>query len=207
MSAFLGPIHTWLFQKIWLQEELVQSILAAVSREYPAELDEYKKLSQTMDERFGVLEKGELADIVDPNNIHGWLQERVRLVEYRLAYVVSELVKGHPEIMEAITSSAFEFGKKYRIEEANSAKDVWKAIKDRLLDGMPCDRVNEMITESEDVVSYHVVQDIHGDYWEQLGGNVDHYILIKMAVIGGMLDHTPFGFERKDNTYQIMRCA
>ena len=65
MSAFLAPIHNWLYNKIKFQDELVKYITEFVERKgYEAEL-----LSQ-MDQRYGVLESGELADIIDENDIH-----------------------------------------------------------------------------------------------------------------------------------------
>ena len=79
MSLMLGPIHTWLFRKIKLQNELVDNIIAK-SIELKYIEDDFKDM---IDRRYGVLEDGDLADICDSSNIHGWLQSRITLVENR----------------------------------------------------------------------------------------------------------------------------
>ena len=38
--------------------------------------------------KIGTLEKGELSELIDNSNIHGWLLERVNLVEKRFAKAV-----------------------------------------------------------------------------------------------------------------------
>lgn len=92
MSAFLGPIHNWLYNKIKFQEELIQYIQQLIiSKDYGNSL-----LSQ-MDQRYGVLEKGEPADIIDESDIHGWLQERITIVENRLAFLITMTTEEHPE--------------------------------------------------------------------------------------------------------------
>ncbi|HKM35519.1 MAG TPA: hypothetical protein VJY54_12400 [Lachnospiraceae bacterium] len=85
MSFTLGPIHTWLFNKIRFQDLLQRTIL----RDY--EKDKDTTLSCQLDRRFGVLEEGELKDIIEEGNIHGWLQERVSLVENRFAFMVTQI--------------------------------------------------------------------------------------------------------------------
>lgn len=84
MSAFLGPIHTWLFRKIKFQDELTNTIL---------EIEAQEELVKRIDKAYVSLEQGELADIVDSANIHGWLQERISIVENRLAFVVTDILQ------------------------------------------------------------------------------------------------------------------
>ena len=66
MSAFLGPIHYWLYNKIQLQEKLTaQFAQMAVNNKWIAG-DIYSKV----DER-------PLDELIDESNIHGWLQTRI----------------------------------------------------------------------------------------------------------------------------------
>ena len=68
MSAFLGPIHIWLFEKIKFQENLNKHLIEmAAVKGYNKE-----KLAE-VDSVCGVLEEGELADLIDGMNIHGWI--------------------------------------------------------------------------------------------------------------------------------------
>ena len=39
-----------------------------------------------IDEKFGSLPEGDIGNIIDPTNIHGWLQDKIAIVEIRLAY-------------------------------------------------------------------------------------------------------------------------
>ena len=79
MSAILGPIHHWLFRKIQFQDALTGEILRkAKEKGYDGE-----KLSRV--DEMGTLPQGELGNIIDSANIHGWLQGKIALVERRLA--------------------------------------------------------------------------------------------------------------------------
>ena len=103
MSAFLGPIHTWLYNKIKLQDELVNALIDAAVNENVAG-DEIKAM---LTRRYGELEKGDLEEICDPNNIHGWLQDRVSLVENRLAFAVTYLTMENSKNIEFLEKAAY----------------------------------------------------------------------------------------------------
>ena len=77
MSLFLGYIHHLMYEKILFQEELLTSLLDL------ADEDKKISLSKDLDKEFPI-EKGDLKDIIDEGNIHGWLDERVRRSEYYL---------------------------------------------------------------------------------------------------------------------------
>lgn len=40
-----------------------------------------------IDEKFGSLHKGDLENIIDPTNIHGWLQDKIAIIEKIEAYL------------------------------------------------------------------------------------------------------------------------
>jgi hypothetical protein len=40
-----------------------------------------------IDEKFGSLPKGDLENIIDPTNIHGWLQDKIAIIEKIEAYL------------------------------------------------------------------------------------------------------------------------
>lgn len=41
------------------------------------------------------LPEGDIGNIIDPTNIHGWLQDKIAIVERRLAYVAKNLTDGN----------------------------------------------------------------------------------------------------------------
>lgn len=201
MSAFLGPIHSWLFGKIKFQNELVNKIEAEA--QVKSWLNETIKVN-----RYGALEDGELADIIDESNIHGWLQERVSLVENKLAYLVTALTEEHPERIMDICDVAYDFGKENAVDAGIDAKSAYTNLETLLLNGMPCDHVNEVISQNENEVLWRQLTDIHESYWTMVHGNLDFYYTIRESMITGMLENSGLEFiYNEDNVYKIRRVA
>lgn len=200
MSAFLGPIHTWLFTKIRFQDHLQKAIL----EDY--EKDKDHSLSDQLDRRYGILEEGELKDIIDGGNIHGWLQERVSLVENRLAFMVTKILQSEPEYMDRIKEIAFEEGRKNAFSHEGSVQGVYKMLDDLLLNGMPCDHVNAIVEESEDTLVWSQTKDIHKPYWDSVGGYVENYNQIRESLITGLLSKGGISFQKTaDQSYKLRK--
>lgn len=92
------------------------------------------ELKKDLDDNFP-LERGNLEDIIDESNIHGWLNERVIRSENRLAKAVSILLEDFD--LEKLKNKFFEIGKNY--EAGDSPMEVFSFITSKFLDGMPCD--------------------------------------------------------------------
>lgn len=77
MSKFLGKIHYIMFDKINYVDEIT------------------RKMSELLDDKVDLksIENGNLEDLIDTDNIHGWLQVRVGVVEDNLAKVLTQLKK------------------------------------------------------------------------------------------------------------------
>ena len=204
MSAFLGPIHYCLYNKISIEDRLVDDIL---------KLNEVKGfvpgLAEEADRECGVIEKRPLEDIIDTGNIHGWLQERVTIVEDRLAYVVTAIVKDDASRMEDILAVAYETGKEVAaenaVEDMKTAPDVFQLINNIVLDGMPCDRINEMVSSSEDEVVYCQTRCIHESHWLRFGGLVMNYYDIRRELLKGVLETTPFTLTVAETGESVIR--
>lgn len=217
MSAFLGPIHTWLYGKILFQNELTEELIRTAKEEKWFD-------GSVHTERYGVLEQGELAQLIDEKNIHGWLQERVNLVENRLAYVVTVAMQDDVERIKKLEETAFEVGQKYAIQnhlenlttgmfalqgtyeqlEDVDAFAAYQYLENLLLNGMPCDRVNEMVSSSDKRIVWRQVNDIHGVYWNQIHGDDKNYYRIRNSLIQGIFAHTDIRFaEIEDKVYEI----
>lgn len=194
MSAFLGPIHNWLFNKIKFQDELVQNIIEVVrSKDYQVEL-----LDQ-IDRRYGVLEDGELADIIDESNIHGWLQERITIVENRLAFLITMVTDEHPERIMDINDAVYEFGKKHAVESGISLKEAYGYLDNLLLSGMPCDGVNEITSETDEGITWIQTVDIHAPYWQMIHGNMEYYYAIRESLVVGILENSGIMYRQTEN--------
>lgn len=200
MSAFLGPIHYWVYNKIRLQEELVRDILTA-SEENNWNHDLEDKLSEIC----GTISEQPLEDIIDYQNIHGWLQSKIAVTEGRLSLAVAELLKDNEARKEELVRIAGEFGRKHSIPSEADAEDAFQVICDSLIDGMPCDHVNEVLEQGESHIRWQQTQCVHFGYWEQVNTPVEVYYELRKAIIKGMLTESKITFqEREDGTYELV---
>lgn len=204
MSAFLGPIHHWLYNKIMIEERIVQTIL---------KLNEEKGfvagLAEEADTECGVIENRPLEEMIDTDNIHGWLQERVNIVEQRLAYVVTAIVKEDADRMKDILDLSYETGKEVGKEmdaaAVSTAPEVFQLINNIVLDGMPCDRINEVVSSEEGEVVFCHTRCIHEAYWMEFGGLVMYYYDIRRRLLEGVLEDTKFTLTANEAGQSVIR--
>ena len=77
MSAFLGPIHFWLYNKIGKQEELTKAIASmAAGNGWISDRTAY------------IRDLPALEDVIDESNIHGWLQDQIHDAKTRYADLI-----------------------------------------------------------------------------------------------------------------------
>ncbi|RFZ78833.1 hypothetical protein DS742_10745 [Lacrimispora amygdalina] len=200
MSAFLGPIHTWLYNKILLQDAMTDAIV-----DFAEEKGWADGLRDKMASRYGTLETGNLEDNINTDNIHGWLQERVSLVENRLAYAVTTLLEEDPARLDEMKQAVKEFGKKRSAEGTITVKQAYEHLENTLLNGMPCDRVNQLVKDEPDLLSYRQAVEIHGPYWDMIHGNVNHYYELREALIEGMFEGSDVQYYHTGNQEYELR--
>jgi hypothetical protein len=192
MSAFLGPIHFWLYDKIKIQNEIVEEIL-----DY-AEKNNNNMRSDLYNE-FGDGELKPLREVIDATNIHGWLQERVAQVERKLAYCVTQLIKTNPNIFCVIKDIFESKGAEISTLDKNSSlEEIYKGINNTLLDGMPCDRANSVISSKENEIIWKRNICLHRQYWEEFDGNIKDYYSLRDEFIKGLLSETNAKYEKLD---------
>ena len=181
MSAFLGPIHHWLYHKIQLQEELVGDILDLAVRSGWI-LPSIEGLDPTAPSALPPLERS-----VDLGNIHGWLQDQITLSETRYARLVTELLKADPARRSALEELACAFGKKHAVPAGTSVEEAYQVFQNSLLDGMPCDHVNQITEQGERSLSWRRAQCLHSVFWDQAGGDAGVYDILRERIVAGML--------------------
>lgn len=181
MSLFLGKIHYWLFNKIVWFEDLEEEIINLAEKE-GLDVD---TLSIEINNKYGGrLPKLPLEEMIDTSNIHGWLQEKIHSAEYRLAtWAVKILEKeGSQEKLEDLyikqgLKTANEFIESGKL--LNNAVDIFNAVNDYILDGMPCDRVNEVLSQEEDKVLWKRRICVHKELWDTVGGEVNLFYSLR----------------------------
>jgi hypothetical protein len=193
MSLFLGKIHYWLYDKILLHEKLIESIAALTEgKGYSCEgllIDSCAK--------YGAPETGALEDHINLSNIHGWLQERISSVEKRLAYVITELLKKEIVTREEITlifhqSGAAAFNN-LDVKEGKP-QNLYTLIFDHMLEGMPCDNVNQIQESTDDVMAWKTTRCLHKPHWDQAGGDVGDFYDFRDSWINGFLNASGTGY-------------
>lgn len=206
MSAFLGKIHYWLYNKIQIHEKFIEDIIdLSKSKGYDSET-----LLNESYSKFGPPVKGELEEKIDHANIHGWLQGRIVSVESRLAYIVTELLKENVVSKEEIGNIFYENGKdtmKNLALEEIALEDIFNLIFDYMIEGMPCDRVNEVTYSSEDVFEWRTLIDIHKEYWDDVKGDVENFYYFRDSWINGFLSEnsTQYKYTRTKDGINTIR--
>ncbi len=201
MSAFLGPIHFWLYNKIEVQENILEAIFKVADKQ---------SLKDEVEEKFGAPVVGELEDNIDTGNIHGWLQGRIASVESRMAFTVTSLLNDNAiskdELKEVFVKNAVECASKVENKDVN-ASELFKITFDFLLAGMPCDRVNEVISSDENSVEWQTTMDIHKQYWDNVNGDVNNYHYFIDAWIEKFISsvNSNFVYKKKDDLNIIER--
>lgn len=201
MSAFLGPIHYWLYKKIRFQEQITRYIQEQCGRE-----GNISEVIAAMDEQCGRLPDGDLADLIDGTNIHGWLQSQLHIVESRFAYLVTNLLHGGVADEERVREIVRGAGEREQpVAPGSSPAEAYEDVDALLLNGMPCDRINMIAAEDDDSIVWELASDIHGSYWEQAGGRPETYYELREALLEGFLKNTGLAIETNDMTYTIRR--
>ena len=194
MSAFLGPIHYWLYNKIQLQQSIIDE-LCALGVGYGISLQE------ECETRYGTSPNRPLEDMIDHNNIHGWLQERVSQVECKYAYSITRLIGQDRSVKDKLKvllhDKGSELGRSLKGQVKN-APQLFKVISDNLLDGMPCDHANRILSQDEIEVIWTRSTCVHSDYWEEVGGDIGLYYELREDWTHGLAEECGFTFEHMD---------
>ena len=186
MSAFLGPIYFWLYNKIGNQEQLTKEIAAAaVQNGWIKDAESYTKTLLPLE------------TVIDEGNIHGWLQAQITDAEIRYASLVTKILSGDANRLEELCKEAGRFGREHVIN-AESAETAYKAFEDFFVNGMPCDRVNSVTESSAEKLSWEMTQDIHAQYWN---GDSSPYYAIRKSVMDGMLAGTNYHLASEDDAH------
>ena len=186
MSLFLGKIHYWLFNKIVWFEDLEEEIIQLAKLE-GLDVENFKK---AIEDKYGErLPNKPLEELIDTNNIHNWLQSQIHSAERRMASWTKLLIDDNEKNLKKLENLYKEQGivaASKVIEEGKSVsypKEIFDAMNDYILDGMPCDRVNEVILNEENKITWKSKVDVHKDIWDSIGCDVNYFYNLRNAWI------------------------
>ncbi len=175
MSLFLGKIHFWLYNKVLWTEKIEEDILNwARDKGMPTE-----KWFRENSELYGAsMGKEPLEKIIDTSNIHGWLQDRIESAELRQASLVTEILNEDmsykSDLLKLFKKQAQSAAKEYK-DRPETPEEIFNALNDYILEGMPCDRVNEVVSSSEEEFIWRTTTCLHTQYWNRVKGDISHF--------------------------------
>ncbi len=211
MSLYLGKVHYWLFNKILWFEGLETEIIDLAK----AEGLDIDNLSKKINDKYGEqMPSLPLEQMIDITNIHGWLQEKIKSSEGRMASWTTAVTNNNKEVtskMENIyTSQGVKAAQEVKEKgiESKTAIDIFNSINDYILDGMPCDRVNEVVTSEENIVAWKRRLCVHQDIWNNEQGDVSYFYKLRSLWIQSFVSKINSNFEyieREDEMKVIIR--
>ena len=204
MSAFIGPIHYWLYGKIRLvtnREEFIYNKAAEVCGSTAEELRE-----QVM-QSFGVpLPDVDLGELIDHDNIHGWLQRQIKIAESREAAFINELLSACGSTAQTMLDEAFAAHGKQTGEQAKSqpkynlatAPGIYKALNDYYLNGMPCDQGDMVVNSTPDSMIWESAVCLQEPNWKRAGINPKTMAALYQNWLGGFVSgaNSEFSFKQ-----------
>ena len=209
MSLFLGKIHYWLFNKIrWTEQLEDQMMIWAKSKDLDTE-----QLSKKLLEIGEPVGDVQLEDIIDTSNIHGWLQDKIIKAEARQAEIVTFILNNDSsyinELENIFSLQGKEAAKVYN-QNPDTPQDIYTAINDFILEGMPCDRVSETLASDEKEYMWKNSRCLHEGHWQRANGDVSVFYSLRTSWIKSFVNeiNRKFSFEQlPENTYRIYTVA
>ncbi len=203
MSRFLAPIHTWLFNKINLAQDLEKEVVKVHSNKYNKEAVDIEEEAKKI---YGDYIPNEpIENLIDTDNIHGWLQERIKEVESRSSYIISRYYEIFKEESKELTKNVYiNQAKQCAINENNkigSPEDVYMTLNNYILSGMPCDRVNSVVEKSEDYIIYEKRGCIHKSNYELGKADIEYMNELRELWIRTFIENLPenYAYEKQSN--------
>jgi hypothetical protein len=175
MSAFIGPIHYWLYEKIRVVSQREKYIYEKAAEICSSSAEEIR---EQVWQTYGVpLANNELSELIDHDNIHGWLQRQINIAESREAAFIKELLNMCGSAARDLIEQAFsEHGKMYGEQakaqgkyDVSTAPGIYKALNDYYLNGMPCDQADKVVISQSDSIIWDVGICLQESNWKRVG--------------------------------------
>ena len=177
MSAFLAPIHYWLYTKIRYVIEREQLLYEAADGLCGGTAEEAR--AQAWQSYGEPLPDTDLKDHIDQSNIHGWLQRQINIAESREAAFVQALIDNCGDAALDVARKAFrEQGARLARHagaqgkyDTSSAPGLYKTVNDYYLNGMPCDQADAVIENSPDKIVWESAACLQEPNWKRAGAD------------------------------------
>ena len=176
MSAFLGPIHYWLYAKIQHVQNRTAKLAQAAAADCSTLAD---NCLASVYETYGepTAPEKDLSELIDPTNIHGWLSTQIQRTEAREAALLKELSEYCGDTAWELAAGVFaEDGAQLGTAaaktdryELETAIGLYRAFHDTFLSGMPCDGGFEEVLSTADKIVLERSSCPKPALWQQIG--------------------------------------
>ena len=209
MSLFLGKIHFWLFDKIKWFENLEEEVLK-IAKERNMPVEEWVSYTNL---NFGEKTPNKpLDEIIDESNIHGWLEGRINSAESRCAYYITNMLKEDKGVKKELIELYENHGKinadecKGQIDGEN-VLEVYNSLNDYILDGMPCDMINEVISKDEESIIWKQRRCVHKDIWDEIGCDVSYFYDLRNSWIKSFINelNNKYDYSIEDTDMKVIK--
>ena len=209
MSLFLGKIHYWLVNKVLWFEGLEGEIIK-LAKDKGIDVE---KLEAEINSKYGAKTPNKnLEDMIDTSNIHGWLQGKIHSAEGRMAAWTKVILENNQDYILDMRKVYENQG----VNAANEAKEsleninaetIFNSMNDYILDGMPCDRVNEVIDSSEESIMWKRRVCVHKNIWENEGILVDVFYELREHWINAFVNtmNNDYEYVKLEDNIQSIR--
>lgn len=204
MSAFLGHIHYWLYKKIQLLVERENLILEKTRRIVDDLADELHEVS--VDTYGAPIDAATpLEDIIDHNNIHGWLSGQINVASVREAAFIKDMLDTNSGddavlVVAAILDAFAVQGKacgtvaKESLEDI-SAPSIYNALQNFYVNGMPCDGGDQIIEDNAHTFTWVGDHKLQSPYWRTAGVDPQFMQLAYQTWFEAFIKEVAPGFE------------
>lgn len=204
MSAFLGHIHYWLYKKIQLLVERENLILEKTRRIVDDLADELHEVS--VDTYGAPIDAATpLEDIIDHNNIHGWLSGQINVASVREAAFIKDMLDTNSGddavlVVAAILDAFAVQGKacgtvaKESLEDI-SAPSIYNALQNFYVNGMPCDGGDQIIEDKAHTFTWVGDHKLQSPYWRTAGVDPQFMQLAYQTWFEAFIKEVAPGFE------------
>lgn len=171
MSTFLSKIHFQLYEKIKYQEHL-NDILSKLLLQKDVNIDSFEDI---------VLPKGNLEDVIDHEQIHGWLQMQIKMVEHRYSLLLDRVqeAKLDNSAMNVLRQEGTHASKNLAMQ---NTLEAFQHLQIYLLNGMPCDRGITLLQKDEHMLVFQCNLNVHETITD-----IAFYMKLRLAWIQGFL--------------------
>jgi hypothetical protein len=126
-----------------------------------------------------------MEELIDGPNIQEWLQNRIRSAELRQAALITRILNSRPNLRDKLRALYETHGRLagQHEEPVESPESAYYALKDKILEGIPCGTADEVIRCSPREFAWKTRICAHKPYWDQVQGDIEHFYYLRKAWI------------------------